>query len=437
MKSVFLKTFGCQMNFYDSQVILEQMKRCGYKETNDERAANLIILNTCSIRAHAEERVFSKLGEIKKLKQEKKELIVGICGCMAQYHRRALFERFKFLDFIVSPSNINRLQNIIEEIKEDKTKVAYLGNFKNSLKNINPDKKGKVSAYLPIMFGCSNFCSYCVVPFLRGKSRSRKLKEIIKEVKELSNQGCREVVLVGQNVTFYGKDLNNEATFSNLLKEINSIENIKRIRFITSHPKDLSEDIINCFSKFPKVCPHIHLPIQSGSDKILSLMNRGYTIKTYQDLVEKLRKEVKNISITTDIMVGFPDETQEDFKDTLNLVEEIKFDQAFTFKYSPRKDTLAFKMKNQVEDKIAKERLQALITFQNKISKKNNEKYLSSIQEVLVEGESSKYEDRLYGRTDNFKTVLFDGSKDIVGRLVKVVIVGYNMRTLKGNILND
>lgn len=435
--SVYIKTFGCQMNFYDSQVILERIKSCGYEEIDDENVANLIILNTCSIRAHAEEKVFSKLGELRKLKQERKDLVIGICGCMAQHHRRNLFKKFNFLDFIVSSSNISKLPLVIKRIKENEAKVTYLGKFKDSLENINPERKRRVSTYLPIMFGCSNFCSYCVVPYLRGKSRSRKLEEVVNEAEELSAQGCKEIILVGQNVTFYGQDLDNKTSFSNLLKKINSLENIKRIRFITSHPKDLSDDIIDSFSCLSKVCPHIHLPIQSGSDKILSLMNREYTAKMYRSLVKKLREKVENISITTDIMVGFPGETQKDFEDTLNLVKEVKFDSVFTFKFSPRKDTPAFKMKNQVEDKIARERLQILIALQNRISERNNKRYLGLEQEVLVEGKNTKHEGSLYGRTDSFKMVLFKGKENMIGRMIRVKIIDSNMRTLRGNIIND
>ncbi|MFH1449896.1 MAG: tRNA (N6-isopentenyl adenosine(37)-C2)-methylthiotransferase MiaB [bacterium] len=434
---VFIQTFGCQMNIYDSQVILERAMRIGYQEVETETKADLIILNTCSIRAHAEEKVFSKLGWLKKLKQEKKDLIIGICGCMAQHYRKTLFEKYNFLDFIVNSSNIDKLPTIIKQVKEGETNITCLGNFKNSLEKINPYRKDKIFAYLPIIFGCDNFCSYCVVPFLRGKSRSRNLEEIVKEAEDLSQQGCQEITLVGQNVNSYGRDLNNKTiSFSALLRKLNSIEGIKRVRFITSHPKDVSDDLLDCLVSLPKICKHIHLPVQSGSDKILDLMKRGYTAEKYLHLVDKLRKKVENISITTDFMVGFPGETKKDFEDTLNLARKVKFDKAFTFKFSPRKNTPAYKMKDQVEEEVSK-RLQMLIAFQNEISKKKNEEYLDRIQEVLVEGESSKYKDRLCGKTNTFKMVLFNGEKSLIGRLIKVKITNCNMRTLEGRVVDD
>ncbi|MBU0599518.1 tRNA (N6-isopentenyl adenosine(37)-C2)-methylthiotransferase MiaB [bacterium] len=434
---VFIQTFGCQMNIYDSQVILERAMRIGYQEVETETKADLIILNTCSIRAHAEEKVFSKLGWLKKLKQEKKDLIIGICGCMAQHYRKTLFEKYNFLDFIVNSSNIDKLPTIIKQVKEGETNITCLGNFKNSLEKINPYRKDKIFAYLPIIFGCDNFCSYCVVPFLRGKSRSRNLEEIVKEAEDLSQQGCQEITLVGQNVNSYGRDLNNKTiSFSALLRKLNSIEGIKRVRFITSHPKDVSDDLLDCLVSLPKICKHIHLPVQSGSDKILDLMKRGYTAEKYLHLVDKLRKKVENISITTDFMVGFPGETKKDFEDTLNLARKVKFDKAFTFKFSPRKNTPAYKMKDQVEEEVLK-RLQMLIAFQNEISKKKNEEYLGRIQEVLVEGESSKYKDRLCGKTNTFKMVLFNGEKSLIGRLIKVKITNCNMRTLEGRVVDD
>ncbi|MBU2600366.1 tRNA (N6-isopentenyl adenosine(37)-C2)-methylthiotransferase MiaB [bacterium] len=434
---VFIQTFGCQMNIYDSQVILERAMRIGYQEVETETKADLIILNTCSIRAHAEEKVFSKLGWLKKLKQEKKDLIIGICGCMAQHYRKTLFEKYNFLDFIVNSSNIDKLPTIIKQVKEGETNITCLGNFKNSLEKINPYRKDKIFAYLPIIFGCDNFCSYCVVPFLRGKSRSRNLEEIVKEAEDLSQQGCQEITLVGQNVNSYGRDLNNKTiSFSALLRKLNSIEGIKRVRFITSHPKDVSDDLLDCLVSLPKICKHIHLPVQSGSDKILDLMKRGYTAEKYLHLVDKLRKKVENISITTDFMVGFPGETKKDFEDTLNLARKVKFDKAFTFKFSPRKNTPAYKMKDQVEEEVLK-RLQMLIAFQNEISKKKNEEYLGRIQEVLVEGESSKYKDRLCGKTNTFKMVLFNGEKSLIGRLIKVKITNCNMRTLEGKVVDD
>ncbi|MBU1153843.1 tRNA (N6-isopentenyl adenosine(37)-C2)-methylthiotransferase MiaB [bacterium] len=434
---VFIQTFGCQMNIYDSQVILERAMRIGYQEVETETKADLIILNTCSIRAHAEEKVFSKLGWLKKLKQEKKDLIIGICGCMAQHYRKTLFEKYNFLDFIVNSSNIDKLPTIIKQVKEGETNITCLGNFKNSLEKINPYRKDKIFAYLPIIFGCDNFCSYCVVPFLRGKSRSRNLEEIVKEAEDLSQQGCQEITLVGQNVNSYGRDLNNKTiSFSALLRKLNSIEGIKRVRFITSHPKDVSDDLLDCLVSLPKICKHIHLPVQSGSDKILDLMKRGYTAEKYLHLVDKLRKKVENISITTDFMVGFPGETKKDFEDTLNLARKVKFDKAFAFKFSPRKNTPAYKMKDQVEEEVSK-RLQMLIAFQNEISKKKNEEYLGRIQEVLVEGESSKYKDRLCGKTNTFKMVLFNGEKSLIGRLIKVKITNCNMRTLEGRVVDD
>lgn len=434
---LFIKTFGCQMNVNDSEYIIGQLEQLGYSTTEDIFKSNLILLNTCCVRAKVEQKIYSLIGKIKKIKENNPNLILGICGCMAQKDKENIFERAPYVDFIFSPSQVNNLEEIINTVKYSNTKHISCGNTPEfSFKHIPVKRESKISAWIQIMRGCNNYCSYCVVPYTRGTEQSRGVSEILSEVNILAKDKYKEIFLLGQNVNSYGNDLSQSAVFSELLELLNDIDGIERIRFTTSHPKDFSFDLIKTIKKCNKICNHIHLPIQSGSSKILKMMNRKYDIDYYKSIIKEIRNNIDNVAITTDVMVGFPGETEDDFMDTLRAFREIEFDEAYTFIYSNRENAIASLLPNQIPLQVKKERLWKLIDLQKEISTKINKKLEGEIFEVLVDKKSKRnIENQFSGRTGTNKTVVFTGKQNLLGQLVNVKIIKSTTWTLYGELI--
>lgn len=435
-----IETYGCQMNVHESEKIAGILEYLGYKETNDVKDSDVIVFNTCCIRDNAEKKVLGNIGAIKKIKREKKSLIVCVVGCMTQQIGKAeeLKKKYPFINVILGTSNLHRLKEHIENINNGKVK---------SVIDIEKDEKPAViegesiyrtsgtNAWVNIMYGCNNFCTYCIVPYVRGRERSRAFNDILLEVKTLVSEGYKEITLLGQNVNSYGHDLNDaNATFANLLKAVAEIDGDFRIRFMTSHPKDLTDDVIDVIAKYDKICNNIHLPIQSGSNKILKIMNRHYTREYYLDLVKKIKDKIPSVGITTDIMVGFPYEEEEDFNDTLDIVKKVRFSSAFTFIYSIRRGTKAAEMP-QVDENVKSERIQKLIKVQNEITRELSREYEDKIERILVEDVNPKDETMLMGRTDSGRLVNFHGDKNIVGSFVNVKINRSQSATLFGEVV--
>jgi tRNA-2-methylthio-N6-dimethylallyladenosine synthase len=436
-RKVFIKTYGCQMNVYDSERMVHVLQECNYQITSDIKQADLILLNTCSIREKPEHKIYSILGRLKKLKDKKPDLILGVGGCVAQQEGEKLFEKSPCLDLVFGTHSINKLPHILKGVEEKRSKVCEIKMCENGCldEGVFDSSSQKVSSYVSIIRGCNNFCSFCVVPYVRGRERSRPEEEILEEIKHLSRKGVKEIVLLGQNVNSYGNDLGTAESFPRLLTLINDIKGIERIRFITSHPKDLSDDLIRCFEELDKICEHIHLPVQSGSNKILKLMNRGYTRENYLEKVDKLRRVCPEIGITSDMIVGFPQETQKDFEDTLELMKEVKFDDLFSFQYSDRPMTSATRFKEKIPPDIKRERLKILQETQNKYNLEKNKAVLHKVEEVLVEGKSKKDSNFMTGKTGSNKTVNFAGGDNLRGMLVPVMIKDIHLHSLKGELV--
>ncbi len=437
-KKYFIKTYGCQMNVHDSEEIKKILENLGYTEIEDYEQADLIILNTCAIRENAHDKVFRFLGRCKHLKKTNKDLILGLCGCMAQEENvvKEIREKHKYIDIVFGTHNMNELPDMLMNFYGKQSINVYskegdVIEFGNLYK-----RDSKITAWVNIMYGCDKFCTYCIVPYTRGKQRSRKSEDILKEVKELKEQGYKEITLLGQNVNAYGKDLDGEIEFSELLEKVSDI-GIERIRFVTSHPWDFTDKMIDVIASRENIMPYIHLPLQSGSNKILKLMGRRYTKEEYLELFNKIRSTVKNASITTDIIVAFPGETEEDFNDTLDVVNTCKYDGAFTFIYSPRENTPAAKMKNDLTEAEKEDRLHRLNELVNKYSKESNERMLNTIQKVLVTGVSEKDSNKVCGYTENMKLVNVAAPKDTIGQIINVKITDAKSFSLDGEIIEN
>ena len=435
---LFIKTFGCQMNVNDSEYIVGQLVKLGYSTTEDIFKADLILLNTCCVRAKVEQKIYSLIGKIKKIKKTNPNVILGICGCMAQKEKENIFERAPHVDFIFNPSQINNLENIINAIvKYGRGKYISCDDTPEfSLNHVPVKRESKISAWIQIMRGCNNYCSYCVVPYTRGPEQSRGVSEILSEAADLAQNKYKEIFLLGQNVNSYGNDLSQPVTFSKLLELLNDIKGMERIRFTTSHPKDFSFDLIKAIKSCTKVCNHIHLPVQAGSSKILKTMNRKYDIDYYKNIIKEIRNNIDDIAITTDVMVGFPGETEEDFMDTLNVFKEIEFDEAYTFIYSNRENAVASLLPDQIPLQLKKERLWKIIDLQKEISAKINKKLEGKTFEVLVDKKSKRHiKNQFSGRTGSNKTVVFTSKQDLLGKLVKVKIIKSTAWTLYGELI--
>lgn len=436
-KRYFVKTYGCQMNEHDSEMISAILEDMGYTKANDYNDADLIILNTCAIRENAHNKTFGMLGRIKHLKQTKKDLLVGLAGCMSQEESVVdeIISKYKWMDFVFGTHNIHKLPEILKEhMRTRKLEVNVWSNEGNVIEGIPSKRDSKYKAWVNIMYGCDKFCTYCIVPYTRGKQRSRLPLDIIEEVKKLKLEGYKEVTLLGQNVNAYGKDFKDmDYKMENLLEDV-AKTGIDRVRFVTSHPWDFTDSMIDVIAKYDNICNYIHLPVQSGSSRILKLMGRRYTKESYIELYNKIRNKVKNCSITTDIIVGFPGETKEDFEETLSLARECKFDSAFTFIYSPREGTPAAKMKDDVSLEEKEQRLHELNEVINKYALEANEKLVGQVVPVLIEGESQKDNSLVAGYTDTMKLVNVKADKSSIGKIINVKISDAKTWSLDGEI---
>ncbi|MBS3921348.1 MAG: tRNA (N6-isopentenyl adenosine(37)-C2)-methylthiotransferase MiaB [Deltaproteobacteria bacterium] len=438
-KRVYIETYGCQMNEHDSEQILRLLQRSNYLETEDAQEADLILVNTCSVREKPEQKVYSALGRFKGLKEER-GTIIGVAGCVAQQEGQRLLARIPYLDMVIGTHAIALIPQMLERVEVIGEKVCETG-FDTEGKHLDAFlPQGQVSvvkSYVTIMQGCNHFCSYCIVPYVRGRERSRPSQEIVDEVSHLAQRGVKEICLLGQNVNSYGKGLKEEIRFPELLSRLDEIEGVERIRFTTSHPKDLSEELIQAHGGLKKLCEHIHLPFQSGSNGILKAMNRGYTRESYLEKIDRLREVCPSIAITSDVIAGFPGEQEKDFEETLDLMEKVRFDDLFSFKYSPRKGTRAAEISDQVEEQMKQERLALLQKIQKEITLQKNQALEGCIEEVLVEGYSKQTEQDVTGRTRTHKTVNFEGDLESTGKIVPVRIVKAYPHSLRGEILTD
>lgn len=437
-RKYLIKTYGCQMNEHDSEKISWILENMNYIETNNIEEADFIIYNTCLVRENAEVKVYGNVGSLKQLKRQKPDLMIAICGCMMQREeaRNVILSKHKHVDIIFGTHNIHKLPQLINNhLQTGETIVDIFEDGREIIENINSNRKYSYKAFVNIMYGCNNFCTYCIVPYTRGRENSREPENIIKEIEELARNGCKEVTLLGQNVNSYGKTLNRNYGFTDLLKDINNIDGIERIRFMTSHPKDLSDELINCYATLDKLCEHLHLPVQSGTNKVLKEMNRNYTREDYLKIIDKLKKLIPNISITTDIIIGFPGETEDDFNGTLDLVKEVRYDSAFTFLYSIREGTKAAKMEDQIDEKVKHNRFQRLTDTLNEIALDINQQLVGETMEVLVEEVSKNNAEVLTGRTRSNKLVHFKGNEELIGSLVNVKIENVKTFTLEGSLV--
>ncbi len=430
---VYIETYGCQMNVADSELVMGILSRQGYELTKEIDEADVILINTCSVRDNAEQRIFGRLGNIKKIKDSHSGAVVGILGCMAERLRDDLIKNKNLVDIVVGPDEYRRLPSFIESAIGGVKGIGVKLSRTETYEDIEPYREEGLSAWISVMRGCDKFCAYCVVPFTRGRERSRSLDSIVSEIEKLSVRGFREVTLLGQNVNSYnyeGKD------FADLLNAAAKVDRQIRIRFTTSHPQDLSAKLLYAIAENPNVCNYIHLPVQSGSNRILRLMNRNYTIEHYLELIEKARKIIPGVSFSTDIIAGYPTETEEDHQATLDVLKRVEYDGAYMFKYSPREGTKAYKMEDDVPNEIKTRRLNEIIALQQSISLKKNQALIGTEDVVLVEGFSKKSENYLAGKTDANKVVVFPKSEGVVpGDYVNVKITGATSATLFGEFL--
>ncbi len=458
-------TMGCQLNENDSEKICGMLEEMEYTKTEDQKEADVTVFNTCCVRENAEDKLFGKLGELKKIK-EAKGTIIAIGGCMMQekHITDKIKESYPYTDIIFGTHTLHKFPENLYKVLEEKRKQEDILDIEGKIYEGLPIKRdSKIKASVTIMNGCNNFCSYCIVPYVRGRERSRTPKAIIEEVKDLAKQGYKEITLLGQNVNSYLRAEKNKKTlelsilseqkykeneqanvkfeeyegvnsFATLLKALNKIKGIERIRFVSPHPKDFTDDVIEAIATCDKVCKLVHLPLQSGNTKVLKEMNRKYTKEQYLNLVEKMKARIPNLTLSTDIIVGFPGETKEEFEDTLDVVRKVKFEQVYMFIYSRRVGTLGDNMENQIPDEIKHKRFDKLKTLVESQIEENNQKYVGTIQKVLVEGTSKNNEEMLTGRTDNNKVVIFEGDKNLIGKMIELKIVSEHMWYLKGNM---
>lgn len=433
-KTYYVKTYGCQMNEHDTENIKALLEEVGFTEKDDYTKADLVLLNTCSIRENAHNKAFGMLGRLKHMKQENPNLVIGLCGCMAQEEGvvEEILTKYKYVDFVFGTHNIDHLPSLLLEHFNNGSQVVEVYSKEGNIVEDMPIKReNKFKAYVNIIYGCDKFCTYCIVPFTRGKQRSRYKDDILKEVNELVKAGYKEVTLLGQNVNAYGKDLDIDYTMENLLEDV-SKTGIPRVRFVTSHPWDFTDKMIDVIRDNENIMPYIHLPVQSGSSRVLKLMGRRYTKEEYLTLFNKIRNKIPNCSISTDIIVGFPGESEEDFNETLDLVNKCKFDNAFSFIYSPREGTAAFKLEDNTPLEEKEQRLYRLNEVLNKYFKESNDKLLNKTLPVLVEGINEK--GKLFGYTDTNKLINFEGDEKLIGNIINVNVVEAKTWSLDGEI---
>ncbi len=434
-KYYYIKTYGCQMNIHESEKLAGILTKLNYKPTEDFNFADVIVFNTCCIRETAEQKIMGHIGSIKKLKKNKQNLKIILCGCMTQQQGKGeeILKKYPYVDYILGTHNISDLENYLISQQNTKINVEQTDGYIND--NLPVTRTSMPNAWVNIIYGCNNFCTYCIVPYVRGRERSRSLNSIKEEVQSLVSDGYKEITLLGQNVNSYGNDLNDGTTFAKLLNELAKIDGKFRLRFMTSHPKDFTDEVIEAIASNEKICKHIHLPVQSGSTAVLRAMNRKYTREAYIKLVNKIKERIPSVGITTDIMVGFNGETEQDFLDTLDLVEKCRFSSAFCFIYSKRKGTTGYNMTNIVPQEEKKERIKQLIELQNKITRQENTKYIGNTFEILTEGKNDKYQNTYCGRTDCGRLVNFKSNCDIMNKFVKVKILKGTTATLWGEVI--
>ena len=443
MRKYHIHTFGCQMNEHDSEIIGGILEQRGFGATDSVDDADIIIFNTCCVRENPERKVYGRVADLKRLKLKNPDLIIGISGCMAQQpgETERIAKRLPHVDLVFGTMNIHELPELLDQVEAGhKSYRVWEGDLENDgsfMEGLPMRRVPGVSAWVSIIYGCNNFCSYCIVPYVRGRERSRKFEDVVAEVKGLGKEGFREVVLLGQNVNAYGRDLKDGRDFADLLHALDKTSGIYRIRYMTSHPRDFTDKLIHEVASSETVCEHFHLPLQAGSNRVLARMNRGYTLEYYLDLVHRIRQAVPGCSITTDLIVGFPGEDDRDFDETLRAVEEVRFDSAFTFVYSPRRGTAAASMPNQVSDSVKSERIQKLVNLQNTITEEINRNLKGEVVEVLVEGMSKTNPDMLSGRTRTNKLVVFPHHPTArKGDPVKVKIIETRAWTQLGEVVS-
>lgn len=436
-KTYYVKTYGCQMNEHDSENIKAMLEELGFVESLTMEAADLVILNTCSIRENAHNKAFGMLGRLKHLKETRPDLIVGLCGCMAQEEGviDEILHKYREVDFVFGTHNLHRLPVILKKhIDSKKQEIEVLSVEGNLIEGMPVKRASHYKAYVNIMYGCDKFCTYCIVPYTRGKQRSRRKEDILEEVRSLVKEGYQEVTLLGQNVNAYGKDFEEEYRMENLLEDV-AKTGISRVRFMTSHPWDFTDAMIDTIAKYPNIMPAIHLPVQSGSSRILKLMGRRYTKEEYLTLYDKIKERIPNVSVSTDIIVGFPGETEEDFEQTLDLVQHCKYDNAFTFIFSKRENTAACKLKDDTPLKEKEKRLYRLNQVVNQFFLENNQKLVGTVVPVLVDGHNENGKTELFGYTDTNKLINFDGDDSLIGKIIPVEVVEAKTWSLDGKVV--
>ena len=439
MKKLYLQTYGCQMNQYDSERIAQVMGRIDYERTDCIESADLVLLNTCSVRDKAEQKVYSALGRWKELKEQRDDVIIGVAGCVAQQEGANLLRRVPHLDLVFGTHNIHKLPEMVERVQVSRSRPVEIAFYRDPSYMEDPDGRIQVEgakAFVTIMQGCNKVCSFCIVPHVRGREVSRPGASIVAEIESLVLRGVKEVMLLGQNVNSYGKTQAGELSFAELLSRVNAIEGLQRIRFTTSHPQDLSPELIEAFATLDKLCEHLHLPVQSGADSVLLRMRRGYTRDEYLARMERLRKRCPNVALSTDIIVGFPEETDAEFADTLEMLKQVEYDEIFSFVYSPRPQTVSAKIyDDNVDDEIKKYRLKEVQNLQREISLRKNRERIGNVEEILVDGKSRLKNGQMMGRTRSNRIVNLTGEETLVGCLLPVRIVGASANSLLGEIL--
>jgi tRNA-2-methylthio-N6-dimethylallyladenosine synthase len=439
-KAFYLETFGCQMNVVDSERIVDLLGGIGYQQVEEPAEADLILLNTCAVRDKAVRKAYGHLGRFKPLKERKPSLIIGMGGCIAQQEGKELLQEFKYLDLVFGTHNVHKLPEMVQRVAETQQRCEETDFLDTETRlQLFPARTGQEEhvRFVTVMQGCDNFCSYCVVPYVRGREISRPSEEILAEISELAEQGVREVTLIGQNVNSYGIKDDHELGFASLLEKVNVVEGIERIRFTTSHPKDLSDELIDCFGKLEKLCKHLHLPVQCGSNRVLKEMNRGYTRERYLEIVRRLKEVCPEIRLTTDIIVGFPGETEEEFAETMSMLEEVRFAEIYSFIYSPRKGTAAADMADDLPADVKQQQFDRMLTLQQEISRETWEADVGSVQDVLVEGESKMGEGQLFGRNTWNRIVNFSGPAKLTGQVVPVKITRAYRNSMLGERLDS
>ena len=436
-KSYYIVTYGCQMNAHDSEKLSGMLEEMGLSPASCREEADLVLHNTCCIRDNAERKALGNVTWLKEIKKERPSLLIGVCGCMVQEPGMAekILRQYPFVDLAFGTGNMHRLPELLSKAVEERRRVVAVPEEQSTLiEGLPIHRESDFQSYVTIMYGCNNFCSYCIVPYVRGRERSRTADDIVREVEELQKKGVKEIMLLGQNVNSYGNDMENGISFPKLLRRLGET-GIPRIRFMTSHPKDLSDELIEEMARNSALCRHLHLPVQSGSNRILAAMNRRYTREQYLEKVQKIRAAVPGIGLTTDMIVAFPGETEEDFEDTMNLSREVGYDSAFTFIYSPRIGTKAAEMPGRIDPAVATERIEKLIALQDEMTQKNFASLIGTKETVLVTGQSKRNEHQLTGKCSRSISVNFEGNPALIGQIVPVRITAASKTTLRGEIL--